>query len=106
MGTRFEFNDLPPQKALTPFVEEFLADRNQEISELHKALAQSDFELIRATSHKWKGFSAPYGFHTLAKYAEVLEQAALNNNAKECEALLSEIKNYLEIKKQRSDELK
>ena len=100
MGTRFEFKDLPPQKALTPFVEEFLSDRGDEILQLTEALDQNDFELVRATSHKWKGFSEPYGFHTLGKYAEVLEQAAINNDSKECHVLITEIKKYLVAKEQ------
>lgn len=88
-----------PRKELEPFVHEFLADRMTDWSEMSRYLSAGDLQFLANTAHKWKGYSRPYGFVLLESFAKQLEQAALENNVRQCESTLAGIKEYLNLKK-------
>lgn len=104
MVQRLEINDLPAQEALKVFVPEFIADRQQELTDLYHELKSSNFEHIRAIAHQWKGFSDPYGFQTLSQYAVILEQEAIKKNDENIKNLLTNIKDYLVHKEEQLDD--
>ena len=88
-----------PLEGLEGFYPEFLSSREAELGDLKQALSGSDFTSIMALAHKWKGFSAPYGFGQLGLLAAELEEAARNNSLDQCKALTQEIAEYLTSKK-------
>ncbi len=88
-----------PLDGLEVHYQDFLASREAELSDLKKALAENDFSSMMALGHKWKGFSAPYGFGQLALLATELEEAARSNSLEQCHVLTLEIAEYLSFKK-------
>lgn len=77
------------------FHPEFLKSRREELISLVAALKELDFSVLIGHSHKWRGFSAPYGFQELAVLAEELETEALRKNSQSCELILVKIADYL-----------
>lgn len=87
-----------PEKILEPFVADFIKDRNQEIAGLEDSLDQNDWEALRKTGHRWKGFCAPYGFGGLEDLSIELEKGAETESQTDCANTLKAIKSYLEWK--------
>jgi len=88
-----------PLAGLEDYYQDFLTSREAELNELRFALTQPDFAAVMALAHKWKGFSAPYGFGQLGVLAAELEEAARNSSLDSCHALISEVSDYLRFKK-------
>ena len=88
-----------PLDGLEGLYHEFLESREAELSDLKKAIAENDFTSIIGLGHKWKGFSAPYGFGQLALLATELEEAARGQSIEQCNLLTQEIAEYLSFKK-------
>lgn len=86
-------------EALAPFIKEFYSDRLNEIEQVDGAAQSGDFGLIKEIAHKWKGFSAPYGFNHLGALAIELESSAKAGNQSECQNYIAEVKKYMELKK-------
>lgn len=93
-------NDESVTPGLEKYVPEFYQDRLRELQEIESLLHLSDFEAIRAISHKWKGYSAPYGFHTLAKLGSDLELCCLSGELSRSQLLIKNISDYLALKGQ------
>jgi HPt (histidine-containing phosphotransfer) domain-containing protein len=88
-----------PLDGLEVYYLEFLGSREAELTDLKQALVETDFTSILGLGHKWKGYSAPYGFGQLAILAAELEEAALSHSIEQCKALTQEIAEYLSFKK-------
>jgi len=88
-----------PIDALKGFTGEFMGDRLEELKELDSYQKSGSFDEIRALAHKWKGFSEPYGFQTLAALSKDLEVALDANDVDKSTQLIEEIKKYLLAKK-------
>ncbi len=86
-------------KALEPFISEFYADRIEEIEQVDSAAQSGDFTLIKDVAHKWKGYSAPYGFNHLGTLAVELESAAKSSDQSRCKSYVNDIKKYMNLKK-------
>ncbi|MEC9281608.1 MAG: Hpt domain-containing protein [Bdellovibrionota bacterium] len=86
------------EPALSEFFEEFITDRKTELKALNKGIKEEDFKFIEDLAHKWKGFSAPYGFAGLAQIAGQLELASKEKNIEKTKYLLKEVLDYLEYK--------
>ena len=71
-----------------------------ELQELETFVANKDFDQIRQLTHKWKGYSAPYGFGRLGTLAEGMNTRAHEQDSGQCAAILSEIKTYLSNKEE------
>ena len=84
-----------PLQGLEGFHQDFLSERRAEFHIIKELLKTFEYKSIAEMTHKWKGFSAPYGFQELALLAESLEAAALNDDFKECEERLMSIEDYL-----------
>ena len=74
----------------------FLENRNSDIDKYLKALEQNDFETIRILGHSMKGSGAGYGFDVLTDIGSSIEKAAKKEEGPEIEALVEELKDYLE----------
>lgn len=77
------------------FQAEFLKTRREELIALNTALKELDFQALSTQTHRWRGFSAPYGFQELALLADELEEQALSKNAQGCEKVLKRVAAYL-----------
>lgn len=77
------------------FQTEFLKSRREELVGLYTAVKEQNFMILTNQSHKWRGFSAPYGFQELSRLADELEEQALSENAQSCEEVLNKVAAYL-----------
>jgi len=59
----------------------YLENRRKDAEELQKALARSDFEVIRVLGHKMKGSGGGYGFDEISEIGRALEDAAKQSQA-------------------------
>lgn len=84
---------------LEPYIDEFIADRSEEILKLRCFLESGDFESIMKCAHNWAGFSKPYGFNSLGVIGDALEEAARKGSDVECRVLIAEVVDYLQRKK-------
>lgn len=92
-----------PLEGLESFVPGFLEDRKKELSTYKPASNSSsnvDLQALQKVAHQWKGFSEPYGFKTLGLLAADLETKAKDGDQEECQRLLNEIDEYLQLKEQ------
>ncbi len=89
-----------PQKGLEEYVEEFLSDRLSELELLYQSLESNQFNVLSEYAHKWKGFSAPYGFNFLENLSSDLESFSKKGDRKNCLSKLNDIKAYLDLKKE------
>jgi HPt (histidine-containing phosphotransfer) domain-containing protein len=86
-------------EGLEIFHHDFLTSREVDLVVLSAALASADFVSVMALGHRWKGYSAPYGFGQLALLATELESAAHNQSLEVCHQLAREITEYLLVKR-------
>lgn len=84
-----------PLEGLESFYDEFIATRKEELKLLQEALGEQNYKLLSEQAHKWKGFSAPYGFQELEVLAAKLEEEALKADFERCLVLLNNVKEYL-----------
>lgn len=84
-----------PLPGFEEFQADFLLSRRAELQILFKSLREQDFVVLSNHAHKWRGFSAPYGFQELGVMAIELEECALSKDAQSCEALLRGVADYL-----------
>lgn len=85
---------------LESFVPEFYRDRLREIESIGLLIEKPDLETIRQISHRWKGYSAPYGFQTLAELGAELENCCSRGEVQRSKTLIKRISVYLELKGQ------
>lgn len=94
-----------PQKGLEPYLHEFYDDRLREIEVAHDYLERQNFDNVKELAHKWKGYSAPYGFNLLGQLGQELEVASLNKSEPESKSILELIDQYMQIKSQYLEEV-
>lgn len=85
-----------PDPDLEDLIPSFMQNRKNEVGEIETAVAKNDFEFIRRLAHTWKGICRPYGFVHLETLSRSLEEAGEREVMTEVEAVLGEIKNYLD----------
>ena len=74
----------------------FLENRRNDVTTLEQALAEGDYETIRALGHTMKGAGGGYGFDAITDIGSSLEQAAKERNAEEIQRRVGEFADYLE----------
>ena len=84
-----------PLEGLEHLVHDFLLKRKTELQELENFVAQQDFDQIRHLTHKWKGYSAPYGFGRLGALAETMNTLANEKDGQQCKVIFAQMKTYL-----------
>src|SRR4051812_8190394 len=87
-----------PLEGLEHLIPDFLQKRKVEIKELETFVASSDFDQIRQLTHKWKGYSAPYGFGRLGTLADTMNTLAHDKNTSQCQVVLRQMQDYLLLK--------
>jgi HPt (histidine-containing phosphotransfer) domain-containing protein len=85
-----------PDPDLADLIPAFMQNRRTELAELESAIARGDFEFIRRTAHTWKGICRPYGFMHLETLSRSLEEAGLVDDKDEVQAVIGEIRTYLQ----------
>jgi len=95
-----------PLEGLEHLVPDFLNKRKIELKELETFIADRNYDQIRQLTHKWKGYSAPYGFGKLGLLAEGLNALAHQQATTEMDSTLVQIKQYLSEKEVQFKDLK
>ncbi|MBC7538515.1 MAG: Hpt domain-containing protein [Bacteriovorax sp.] len=103
MKKQFDLTSEIPLPGLESFYDEFLATRIDELGETKRALIAKNYQIVAEYAHKWKGFSAPYGFGVLGQIALEIEKCLEVDEIKRCEILLNEAETYLTVTKKKGD---
>ena len=74
----------------------FLANRQQDLSEIRKGVRGGDFALVRRVGHSMKGAGAAYGFDGLSEVGAKIEVAALEADVEAIDQLSRALAAYLE----------
>ena len=74
----------------------YLANRNEDIGKLTRALADDDFETIRITGHNLYGSGATYGLDRVSTLGASIEKAASDKDGPLIEQLIAEMREFLE----------
>lgn len=72
----------------------YLANRIRDLEKMREALANGDFETVRATGHNCKGTGSGYGFPEISAAGAAIEKAARAADAKAVEVALAEFESY------------
>ncbi len=88
-----------PESGLEAFCLEFAQDRIDELARLKDSLNSGDFTQLHELTHKWIGFSEPYGFHWLAKASRELKEQVKAEKIAESQKIVKSIESYLIEKK-------
>lgn len=96
---RFDLTSEVPIPGLEIYYEEFLATRIDELETVKSALNVGNYQVITDLAHKWKGFSAPYGFGILGQLAMKIEKCLEGAEIEYCRVLIDEVEFYLTITK-------
>ena len=81
---------------LQDLVPGYLENRRKDAEELQKALARSDFEVIRVLGHKMKGSGGGYGFDEISEIGRALEDAAKQSQAGKIREEIQRLRHYLD----------
>lgn len=92
-----------PLAGLEIYRSEFLTARLEELAVVKSAMVIQDYLTVEKLAHKWRGFSAPYGFGTLGILSEELEEYAVLFDQSQCVSIIEEIESYLFAVKKRDD---
>lgn len=95
----YNLSNEKPEPGLETFIPEFLDDRFNEINEIRKSLDSNDHSILHELTHKWIGFSKPYGFIWLEGAAKELKEIAREGKTEQASILIDKIEEYLEAKK-------
>lgn len=93
------FKEEKPLNGLEPFVSDFCKDRITEVEYLITQAKQNKFSEISNLSHKWKGYSSPYGFQHLETLAIELHLKSEIQDYNSCIKLIDQTYEYLKLKK-------
>ena len=80
---------------LEALIPRFLANRQDNVSELVSAVENEDFESIQAVGHVMKGVGGGYGFDFISVLGNSLEKAAVDRNLDEVQNLTTQLADYL-----------
>jgi HPt (histidine-containing phosphotransfer) domain-containing protein len=100
---QFDLTSEIPLPGLESYYDEFLASRIEELEETRRALIGKNYQIVAEYAHKWKGFSAPYGFGVLGQLAQEIEKCLELDEIEHCGTLLAEAKVYLTVTKKKSN---
>ncbi len=80
---------------IAALVPRFLARRSADVGKLRAALAEADFETIRASAHRMKGAGGAYGFPEISRLGAALEERARARDAAAISGLVASLEDYL-----------
>ncbi len=83
------------EAGLEGFCLEFAQDRIEELPKVIESLNTSDYAALHEYTHKWIGFSQPYGFLWLGDAAKQLKENVKEGNIEEAKAIVQLISSYL-----------
>jgi len=102
MEYKYNLADETVPDQLMPLINDFIQDRITELKSFEQFIEKNNFEEIRKVAHKWKGFSAPYGFNFLEKCAIELSHLCKEEKPLEIKSMIPIIKQYLKEKNDQS----
>lgn len=83
------------ERQIAALVPRFLAHRAADVGKLRAAVAEADFETIRATAHRMKGAGGAYGFPEISRLGAALEECARARDAAAITGLVANLEDYL-----------
>ena len=96
----YNITDESAEAGLEAFCLEFAQDRIEELPKVIESLNTCDYTALHEYTHKWIGFSEPYGFLWLADAAAQLKAHVKDGNIEEAKALVPLISSYLSEKEE------
>jgi len=84
------------KSSLRSLAPEFIDRLRASDNSLRDAIRQSDFSALRIFGHNLKGNGANFGFPVLSELGDRMESAALRNELGPMEALIGELRQYLD----------
>lgn len=81
---------------LKPLIPDFLDNRKADINDIRSALERQDYEAIRVTGHNLRGCGTGYGFVPITEIGQVIEQAAIQQDAAAIEQATAQLADYLD----------
>ena len=88
------FTDVPP--GLEEFVPGYLASRREEVWEMIRVLAASDFESLEMLGHNIKGSGASFGFPEISRIGAALQHSAAQADHAASHIQVMKLKDYLD----------
>lgn len=73
----------------------YLARRREELVRLDEALRQGNFKVLRTIGHNLHGSGGAYGLPRISELGRALEQAAREEDAQSCGAVLTELDTFV-----------
>ena len=101
MPKPYDFSSETPKLGLEIYYDEFLSSRLVELETVRIAFTAKNYKVIAEFVHKWKGFSAPYGFGILGELAMNIETCLEQSDFEHCGLLLEEVEFYLTVTKKK-----
>jgi HPt (histidine-containing phosphotransfer) domain-containing protein len=86
--------DLPP--GLAEFIPGYLASRREELKEMMRLLAGSDFGNLAVLGHNIKGSGTSFGFPEISRIGAALQYSAEQMDTVAAGTQLTELRDYLE----------
>lgn len=83
------------ERQIAALVPRFLAHRAADVGKLRVAVADADFETIRAKAHRMKGAGGAYGFPEISRLGAALEECARARDAAAITELVASLEDYL-----------
>lgn len=80
---------------LADLIPKFLANRNKDLEDIGRALANGDFAQLRIIGHNMKGVGGGYGFDTITDFGIHIESAAKRGDKAAIEGYLERYRVYL-----------
>lgn len=94
----YDVNSESPEPGLEVFTLEFVQDRKGELPQVQESLETGSHDILHEMTHKWIGFSKPYGFDWLAKAASELKNLARSGDVEDAKGVIKQISCYLDDK--------
>ena len=86
--------ELPP--GLAEFIPGYLASRKDELKEMIRLLAASDFENLAVLGHNIKGSGTSFGFPEISRIGAALQYSAEQRDTVATGTQLMELRDYLD----------
>ena len=80
---------------LEDLIPDYLSNRRKEVSQLARAFATGNFEVIAQLTHRMIGVGTPYGFTHVTDVARKLREAALAHDQSAVSTILADYQDYV-----------
>lgn len=83
------------EKGLETLIPGYMQNRQTELKALRAALASVDFQKLGQLGHRMRGVGVPYGFSSVTRIGQQIQDGARNGDRLSLEARIAEYADYL-----------